>query len=183
MKLKFALAFAIALLVASNLAAQKQKKSTPKNDESDIEQMERQFEEMQRRMMEQFKNGSAFDLFKPFSLDSTGNSFFRWDTTITLDGGSGSSHFFQFGFPDGADSTGGNPQSFFKHFFDFGQQGEQQGESPEGSEFLDENGSEDGLLPEEKLRQQESDEPQPAEKKEKTAPADKPKTKRKTVRI
>lgn len=137
--------------------------------------MQREMADMQRRLMQQMQH--AFDGFDtPKGGDSS--YYFHFDTTIIGDG-SGSS-FFHFS-PFGSDSTMqgsfGNMDKMLQDFFGFGQS--TPSTSPE-SRFDDGNRSDDELLPEERLREEEQSgssinppkkTPQPATKKEPVKPA------------
>jgi hypothetical protein len=138
----------------------------------DLRDMERRMLEMQRQMMQQFRLGFSDGGFG--QMGDSSSFFFKFDTTFGGDG----AHFFRFP-PTDLDSLpgGGEPgfEQFFQQFFGLGNDFGLDPKQPEGSEFLDENGSEE-LLPEERLRLKEQG-TEPAE----PAPAPKPKPKKRTT--
>lgn len=141
----------------------------------DFRDMERRMLDMQRQMMQQFRLG--FSDGGSGQMADSSSFFFKFDTTFSGDG----AHFFRFP-PTDLDSLpgGGEPgfEQFFQRFFGLGNDFGLDQKQPEGSEFLDENGSEE-LLPEERLRLKEQG-TIPAE----PAPAPKPKPKKRaTTRI
>jgi hypothetical protein len=166
------------LLLAGPVFAQ-----TPR--EPSIQDLQRQMLEMQRQMLQQLQE---------FSPDNLGFSMpqFQWDTTFSfsfdtlINGGSGSTRFFFS--PFGSDST------FMRHFDDtdpfqddfspFGQRFQwplpPQSGFPENDEnsALDDPG--DGLLPEERLRNEGGDGANAPKKPTPVAPN---KSKIKTIRI
>lgn len=162
-----ALAISVLLFALSSCQVSAQR------EESDFEKMQREMMEAQKQMMKEIEKGFSMRNFN-FEGDSTG-FFFHFDTTFS--GGGHASDFFRLS-PFGSDSTSefGQIDDFFRQFFNMAEGFGRNGQSPEGSEYLDENGTED-LLPEEKLRLKEE-----AEKGEKPA-AEKPKPTRKTTRI
>jgi hypothetical protein len=135
-------------------------------EEPSFKDMAQQMQEMQRMMMEGLQKGNFSD------GDST--IVFKMDTSFL---GKPSDLF------KGHEKELEQMKDFFGGFMDLigGFEGSfPQGEAPEGSEYLDENGSEDGLLPEERLRQKEQGLEEKDEKKTTTPPKSK---KRKTVKI
>ena len=154
------------------------------NQSRDIDDLQRQMQEWQQRLMEQLHN-SPFNgqgLASP-QWDTT--FYFRFDTTF--ENGS-MSRFFQFS-PFGVDSTMqggfGDFNRLFDRFFDPGgffdppAQGMEDFPSDDGGR----ENTDDGLLPEERLRLREETNPS-ENNKSKTKPAHpKPDPKIKTVRI
>lgn len=138
----------------------------------DFDDLHRQMLDMQRQMMQQFRLGFSDGAFG--HMDTTNSFFFKFDTTFSGDG----AHFFRFP-PTDLDSLpgGGEPgfEQFFQRFFGLGNDFGLDHRQPEGSEFLDENGS-DELLPEERLRLKEQGS-EPAE----PAPSPKPKPKKRAT--
>jgi hypothetical protein len=133
--------------------------------------MQRQMSEMQQRLMQELRNS-------PFGSGTwMGDTTFtfRFDTTFE----NGSAHFFRFGTPGASDDFF---QEFDRMFDDFFQGfGGMPGFDDSPRQPADDGGmrqSEDDLLPEEKLRQQEFDTAQP--KKPATT---KPATKKQSIRI
>ena len=151
-----------------------------------FEDIERQMMEMQRRMMEQLRNGS-FD--QPNFAMPQGDTVFQFRFDTTFDGGN-MSQFFRFS-PFGSDSSLQNGffdlGRMFDQFFNLdGQLGEPDygiGDFPKDDGDKPQN--EDDLLPEERLRQQEeSGDKTPAKPAPKSKSAEpKPDPRVKTIRI
>lgn len=153
-------------------------------------EMQRRMMEMQQRMMQQLQDGGSWGNGS-FRQDTS--FFFQFDTTFSSDGGGGRMHFFRSS-PFGNDSTRVNPgglgdfwgfDRIFEDFFDFGTPGSdldiggQQMPKDDGNL----NRTEDDLLPEERLRQQEKAKQQP-QKAQPAAPKEKDKKpKIKTIQI
>ncbi len=159
--------------------------SAQRNDPT-FEELHRQMMEMQRQMMEELRQSPFNNLgFATPKGDST--FFFRFDTTF--DGGS-ISQFFHFS-PLHSDSTmRGNFFGFDDMFDQFFHQQRPPSDQPDygiGDFPKDdgaENKSEDDLLPEERLRQQENGKEQPAPKQARPKSAEpRPDPKVKTIRI
>lgn len=140
----------------------------------DLKQFQKQLAEMQKQLMQQFKDGFSMDGFQ--LLGDTSSFFFKVDTTLSWS----DSNFFQFKTPDSFGDLLNSPEDFFGRFFDLSKRYDKFDKAPEGSEFLNENGDSD-LLPEERLREKESNTP-PSEHPRKTPETPK-KERKKTVRI
>lgn len=169
--MKFFIKTTLFCLLATPIFAQKTPKEPTQKD------IQREMLEMQRQIMEQFKNmspdGSAFSM-PEFKWDTTFS--FRFDTLF--DGGAGGQFFFS---PFGQDTA------FFRNFFGDGAFGEGfQWSFPPGLGFpeneensaLEDPG--DGLLPEERLRKEQEE---GAAVPEKHAAPEQKKPKIKTIRI
>ncbi len=117
---------------------------------SSLEEMQQRLREMQRQMMQGFEDFRS--ALPDVSSDSSG-VYFRFDTTF--DGGS--THFFRFSPPGGNMDSGAGLEDFFKDFFDFRPFGD---DSPNAQAFPKDDGQlphpDDELLPEERLRQEET---------------------------
>ena len=146
------------------------RKASTQNESPSFQEMYQRMLELQRQMFEQLQ-GSPFD-DPNFAMPRMDTSFyFRFDTTFE---GGNISQFFHFS-PFGSDSTMTNGMRGFNFFFDpFADPDSAFGAPDLGIyEFPQDDGdrppSDDNLLPEEKLRQQEK------QKKEKQKePAQKP---------
>lgn len=147
-------------------------------------EMQRRMAEMQRRMMQQLQGGSLGN--GSFRQDTS--FFFRFDTTFSSDGGGGRMHFFRSS-PFGSDSTGTAPglgdfwgfdrmlQDFFN--FDTPGSGFDMGDDQMPQDDGNMGRTEDDLLPEERLRQQE----QAAQQKSPKTPPATPKAKDKKRKV
>jgi len=144
----------LALLAASHPAAAQQRSS--------LEEMHQHLREMQRQMMQGFEDFRS--AMPDISSDSSG-VYFRFDTTFE----GGSSHFFRFTPPGGSTDGGAGLEDFFQGFFDFKPFGE---DAPNARAFPKDDGQmphpDDELLPEERLRQEET--PQGADQAAPTPP-------------
>lgn len=161
-------------------------KTTAQTQPRSFEELHNRMLEMQRRMMEQFRNSPFND--PNFAVPQWDTTFqFRFDTTF--EGGNWSQQFFHFS-PFGSDSTarGGffGFDRFFDQFFNPGRELERPDYGIGEQEFPKDDGNaqpDDGLLPEERLRKQEEEskaaKKQPAPK----AAEPKPDPKIKTIRI
>ncbi len=113
-----------------------------------IEEMQKRLLEMQRQMMQGFQDLRSG--IPNASSDSSG-IYFRFDTTFTGDG----AHFFRFTPPGGSTDSTSGLEDFFRGFFDFKPFGD---DSPNAQSFPKDDGQlphpDDELLPEERLRQQ-----------------------------
>jgi hypothetical protein len=161
-----------------------QKTAAQTQPSSPLEELQQRMLEMQRQMMEQFKNSPFNDLrFDVPQWDTT--FFFRFDTAFE---GGNISQFFRFP-PFGDDSTNQDGflgfDRFFDQFFDLDGQFEQPDSGIQ--DFPADDGAapptEDGLLPEERLRQQEEDKKSEKKQPEAQPAAPKPDPKVKTIRI
>jgi hypothetical protein len=135
--------------------------------------------EMQRQMMEQLRN-SPFD-DPNFAVPQWDTTFqFRFDTTFE---GGGMSQFFRFS-PFGIDTTMRKDFLDFNKFFDgfFNLDGRYFQPDSDVQDFPQDDGlaprNDDGLLPEERLRQEEE-----KEKTQEKQPTPKPDPKVKVIRI
>jgi hypothetical protein len=134
--------------------------------EPSITEMAKQFETLQKMMMEGMQKGGYYneDSSFVFKIDTSffgnPNSLFKGNEEEMAQ----MQHFFG-GFMDIIQDLGGNMPL---------------GDAPEGSEYLDDKGGEDELLPEERLRLKEEGKESNDDNKMTTEP--KPK-KRKTVKI
>ncbi len=154
-------------------------------------EMQRRMMDMQQRMIQQLQDGGSWGNGS-FRQDTS--FFFQFDTTFSGDMGSGGRmHFFRSS-PFGNDTTRVNPgglgdfwgfDRMFEDFFNFGTPGSdldmggQQMPKDDGNL----NRTEDDLLPEERLRQQEKAKQQP-QKAQPAAPKEKDKKpKIKTIQI
>lgn len=142
--------------------------------------MERQMQELQRQLMDQLRNNPFNDPnFAMPQWDTT--FFFHFDTTFE---GGNMSHFFRFS-PFDSDSTMQDGFLDFGQMFDqfFNSDGQFEQHDYGIHDFPRDDGNapdtDDGLLPEERLRQQEELE----KSGKKAAPAPKPDPKIKTIRI
>lgn len=130
-------------------------------------EMQRRMMEMQQRMMQQLRDGSFGQ--NGFSRQDT-SFFFQFDTTFSTEGGSGRMHFFRSS-PFGSDSMGTAPEvgdfwgfdRMFEDFFNFGtpRGGTDMGDYQMPQDDGNMGRTEDDLLPEERLRQQEQAQQQP----------------------
>lgn len=152
----------------------------PAQDFPTFEELQRQMREMQRQMMEQLQNTPFSD--PNFAMPQWDTTFqFRFDTTFE---GGNMSQFFHFS-PFDSDSTMQDDffgfGRLFEQFFNPGSQFEQHdygiGDFPQDDGGQPKN--EDELLPEERLRQQETEQ----SKKKQPAADPKPDPKVKTIRI
>lgn len=152
-------------------------------------EMQRRMMEMQQRMMQQLQDGGSWGNGS-FRQDTS--FFFQFDTTFSSDGGGGRMHFFRSS-PFGNDSTRANPgglgdfwgfDQMFEDFFNFGTPGDMDmGDDQMPKDDGNLNRTEDDLLPEERLRQQEKSKQQP-QKAQPAAPKEKDKKpKIKTIQI
>lgn len=133
----------LALLASSSQNAAAQNRTS-------LEEMQKQMREMQRQMMQGFQDlRSAI----PDVSSDSGGVYFRFDTTFTGDG----AHFFHFSLPNGGAEGGSGLEDFFKGFFDATPFNDN---SPHAQAFPKDDGQlphpDDELLPEERLRQQET---------------------------
>ena len=159
--------------------------ATAQRTDPTFEELHRQMMEMQRQLMEELRQSPFNNLgFATPKGDST--FFFRFDTTF--DGGS-VSQFFHFS-PLHSDSTmRGNFFGFDDMFDQFFNQRPPSSQPDNGiGDFPKDDGtqnrSEEDLLPEERLRQQENGTDKPAPKQVKPKAAEpKPDPKVKTIRI
>ena len=136
-------------------------------------EMQRRMAEMQRRMMQQLQGGSWGN--GSFRQDTS--FFFQFDTTFSTEGGAGRMHFFRSS-PFGTDSTQvgrglGDFWGFdqmFEDFFNLGAPGSDS--DTDDYQMPKDDGNlrrtEDDLLPEERLRQQEKAKQQPQKEKSAT---------------
>jgi len=142
------------------------------------------FEQLKRRMDDQMRRimppaDSTFNKGGQLHVSPDSSSFFYFHVDTTLDGSS--SHFFDFrsfGFPEGDSPSDLN--QLFERFFQGMDPFDNRLENREGSTPRDDGHappSDDELLPEERLRQQEGQTPAP------TAPRPKESSKVKTIRI
>ena len=185
--------FAAALLTAGRGAAQ--------SGFSDFAEMQKRMLELQRKMMQEFQRhpfGGLFDFEEGLS-DST-YSFFKFDTSFSSDGkgayfkfdtsfSDGSAmHFFRFS-PFGNDTTGmRNAMPFgFDRFFGEDINPQQRGRRGFPKDDGGERFSEEDLLPEERLRQEEDaqgmDQKNPGGEAKPEGKAGVKKPKLKTIRI
>ncbi|MCC6413712.1 MAG: hypothetical protein IT270_18840 [Saprospiraceae bacterium] len=122
-----------------------------------MDEMQRQMLDMQQRLMQELRNSPLTN----GSLFSDTTFFFRLDTTFE----NGSAQFFQFGTPGGSDDMFDEFDRMFNDLFQgFGDMpyfGEPRQPADDGGMRK----SEEELLPEEKLRQENTPEKKPAESK------------------
>ena len=146
-------------------------KAAAQSQSLSFEELQRQMLELQRRMMQQLQS-SPFDnrgFAMPQGRDTT--YYFHFDTTF--DGG-GMSQFFRFS-PFGSDSTEGDAGQGFDDFFNRFFGSDNPSGMPDGNSYQlpsddgNQPKTDDDLLPEERLRQQEG-----AAKPKKNAPPAKP---------
>lgn len=154
-------------------------------------EMQRRMLEMQRRMMQQLRS----DPWGNGSLRQDSSFFFQFDTSFSTEGGTGRMQFFRsspFGWSRDSLGAAQNLGDFWgfdqmlEDFFNLGspRSGFDMGDDQFPSDDGNLNQTEDDLLPEERLRQQEERAKQKPPKTPPPAPKEKPKkSKIETIRI